>query len=164
MSAVDGYTLPFTATVTDNTTTDANEPCENSDCSNRAYSQCPTFENLSVGQSGAVDNSYASVDLVLQNGSGETIGCYSPCKALNYPTYGGKNLSETSSEAIMYCCPAGITSEECRAGPIVSTEYVSRVHTMCSNTAYAYSYDDTYGLRYCSAASKIHVTFGPNCP
>ena len=26
------------------------------------------------------------------------------------------------------------------------------------------AYDDALGLRHCSAATKVHMTFGPNCP
>lgn len=165
MSTVDGYTLPFTATVTDNTVTDSSAACENSNCASLSFDQCSTTENLSVGQGGVVNAAYASVDLQVKNSSNAIIGCYSPCKALNYPTFGGQNLSETSTEAVMYCCPTPpIDSAACRAGPVASVDYVSRVHTMCSSTSYAYAYDDTFGLRHCSAGSMVSVTFGPNCP
>lgn len=164
MSAVDGYTLPFTAFVIGNTISDASEQCVSSNCSALSFAECPTGENLSVGQGGVTNPAYASVDLQVKNGS-TMIGCYSPCKAMNYPTYGGQNLDEYSTAAVMYCCPTPpISTEECRAGPVVDTQYVSRIHSMCESTTYSYAYDDTYGLRHCSAATLVHVIFGPNCP
>ncbi len=165
MSAVDGYTFPFTATVASNTIDDAGAACVTADCSALSLSQCPTSENLSAGMGGTVNNAYASVNLQVQNGSNVTIGCYSPCKAMNYPTFGGQGLSETSAEAALYCCPTPpVSSDACSAGPVIGTGYVTRVHTQCDNTVYTYAYDDTKGLRHCSAGTMVHVTFGPNCP
>lgn len=165
MSAVDGYTLPFTATITGNTITDSGAPCDPVNCSGLAFNQCPTDIDLSVGQGGSVDPALANVDLQVLNGASTQIGCYSPCKVLNYPTYGGKGLNEDSTQAIMYCCPTPpISSAECQAGPGASNAYVTAIHTMCSNSTYAYAYDDTIGLRHCSAATEVEVTFGPNCP
>lgn len=165
MSAVDGYTLPFTASITGNTITDTGAPCEAANCSSLAFSQCPTSIDLSVGQGGAIDTNYSNVNLKVENGSGTQIGCYSPCKVLNYPTYGGYNLNEDSAQAVMYCCPTPpVSSAECRAGPGAGNSYVTAIHTMCNNTTYAYAYDDNFGLRHCSAGTLVHVTFGPNCP
>ncbi len=165
MSAVDGYTLPFTAIVTGNTISDTSAQCVSSNCSALNFTECPTNEDLSKGEGGVVNPAYASVDLQVINNSNSMIGCYSPCKALNYPTYGGKHLDETSTEAIMYCCPTPpIDTNTCRTGPVVDTHYVSRIHSMCQSTVYSYAYDDTYGLRHCSPQSKVHVIFGPNCP
>jgi len=165
MSAVDGYTLPFTATVTGNTVTDGS--CVNANCANLSFSQCPTTENLSVGEGGVINMNYSSVDLQVLN-SGTMIGCYSPCTALTYPTFGGKALANTSTEAVMYCCPTPpISSSQCSTGPVMlptPVTYVTNVHSMCSNSVYAYAYDDVNGLRHCSAGSLVSVTFGPNCP
>jgi len=164
MSAVDGYTLPFTATVTGNTITDSSAPCQPVDCSLLDFSQCPTDVDLSQGQ-GETDPTYANVNLHVNNASSTQIGCYSPCKVLNYPTYGGYGLNEDSAQAVLYCCPTPpISSSECRAGPGASNEYVTAIHTMCNNSTYAYAYDDNYGLRHCSAGTNVEVTFGPNCP
>ncbi len=164
-SAVDGYTFPFTITVADNTLEDANEPCSNVSCSGLALGSCPTGDNLSAGQSGSSYPEYASEDLRVLNSSNEVIGCYSPCKKFNYPTFDGLGLSETSDPTVMYCCPTPpITSEECKAGPVVNTDYVAAVHSMCGSSVYGYAYDDTLGLRHCSAATKISMTIGPNCP
>lgn len=161
-SAVDGYTLPFNITQSGNTITDGSAPCENVTCASLSIDNCPTSENMSVGQGGTSFPEYASEDLKVMNGSGQTIGCYSPCKKFNYPTYGGLNLSETSDPPVIYCCPTPpISSEECRAGPVVNTGYVTGVHTMCSNTVYGYAYDDSLGLRHCSADTKVEMTFCP---
>lgn len=167
MSAVDGYTLPFTATVTDNALTDTEAPCEPVDCAGLSFDQCPTDIDLSDGL-GITDPTYASVDLRLFNHDAAFVGCYSPCKYLNYPTYGGAGLSESSAQAVLYCCPTPpISSEECRAGPggnIDPNAYVAAIHAMCNNSTYAFAYDDNYGLRHCSAETKVEVTFGPSCP
>ncbi|MFH1875183.1 MAG: hypothetical protein ABH859_08415 [Pseudomonadota bacterium] len=178
MSAVDGYTLPFTTSVTDNTTTDSGAPCEAVDCSSLDFNQCPTTANLSEGRTGTIFPQYASADLRVKNTSDAIIGCYSPCKKFNYPTYDGYGLAEDSDPPIIYCCPTPystdaeceahpdtcVTSAQCRAGPGASNGYVTAIHAMCNNSTYAYAYDDNYGLRHCSAATKVHVTFGPNCP
>jgi hypothetical protein len=157
MSAVDGYTLPFTASITGNTITDTSAPCQAVDCSLLDFAGCPTDINLGTG--------YEHVDLQVNNTTPQQIGCYSPCKVLNYPTFGGYNLSETSSEAVLYCCPTPpVSSAECRAGPGATNAYVTAIHTMCNNSTYAYAYDDNFGLRHCSSATNVDVTFGPNCP
>lgn len=164
MSAVDGYTLPFTSVVTGNTITDSAALCENSNCASLNFNQCSTSEDLSVGQ-GVTTPSLSSVNLQVKNSANAVIGCYSPCKALNYPTFGGMDLSETSPAAVLYCCPTPpISSATCQAGPVANVDYVTSVHSMCSNTVYGYAYDDTLGLRHCSAGSMLNVTFGPNCP
>ena len=162
MSAVDGYTFPFTATISGNTRTDAGQACVEANCAAMSLSQCPTADDLSQGRT-AVHPQYAASNLEVMSG-GVQIGCYSPCKKLNYPTFGGDNLDENSDEAIMYCCPAGVTPEECSAGPVVNTQYVAAVRSMCNRSVYSYAYDDGNGLRQCSAGTMIHVTFGPNCP
>lgn len=158
-SAVDGYTLAYTTSVSGNTL--EGDSCTASDCSSLSLDNCPTAENLSQGQT-QTHSEYSSVDLKVMNDDGTVIGCYSPCKALNYPTYGGKGLDEDSDAAVMYCCPTPpISSAECNAGPIVDTSYVSEVHTACNNSVYTFAYDDATGLRTCSADTKIKMTFCP---
>jgi len=162
-SAVDGYTFPFTATVTDNTLPAS--ICSPVDCSALTMDQCPTNEDLSVGMSGSVNALYSSLDLHLRNNLGELMGCYSPCPALTYPTYGGFGLSNTGTEAAMYCCPTPpVSPSECSAGPVETTQYVARVRSMCGGTVYTYAYDDGDGLRQCSGATKVRLIIGPNCP
>lgn len=167
MSAVDGYTLPFTAQIFGNTLYDSEAPCEPVDCADLSFDRCPTDIDLSQGD-GIVDPTYASVDLRLFDYDSTMVGCYSPCKYFNYPTYGGAGLSETSPQAVLYCCPTPpISSEECRAGPggnVNPNDYVTAIHNMCNDSTYAFAYDDNYGLRHCSPETKIEVTFGPNCP
>jgi hypothetical protein len=164
-SAVDGYTFPFTMTVTGNTIDDAGQPCSNVNCAGLDIASCPTNDDLRAGQGGTDFPQYASEDLRVTNAGSDVIGCYSPCKKFNYPTFGGLGLAEASDPPVIYCCPTPpISAEECRAGPVVNTQYVGGVHTMCSSTTYAYAYDDTIGLRHCSAATLISMTIGPNCP
>jgi len=166
-SAVDGYTLPYTVTVSGNTLSDDTQPCQDLDCSTLSLNNCPTSENLSQGQT-ETHAAYSSEDLRLYNPDDSTtvVGCYSPCKKLNYTaTWGGEGLNEDSDAVVMYCCPTPpISTEECRAGPVVNTEYVAYIHDACTGGVYAYAYDDLNGLHKCSAATLIHMTFGPNCP
>lgn len=162
MSAVDGYTFPFTATITDNT--NSSDICSPTDCSALSMDQCPTHEDLSVGLGDAVTSAYADMSLILQNG-GQIAGCYSPCTLMTYPAYGGLGLSNSSDEAVRYCCPTPPQSPaQCSSGPVETTDYVTQVRSMCHNTVYTYAYDDSDGLRQCSAETKVHIVFGPNCP
>ncbi len=152
-------------TVSGNTVTDSSAPCDAVDCSGLDYTSCPTSEDLSTGEGGSDYPQYADVDLQVKNGADSLIGCYSPCKKFNYPTYGGYGLDEDSDPPVIYCCPTPpISSAECNAGPVVNTQYVNDVHTMCNDTVYGFAYDDALGLRHCSAATKVTVVFGPNCP
>ena len=92
----------------------------------------------------------------VSHGDSTAIGCYSPCKYLNYPTFGGRNQNEDSDPTVMYYCPTPpISSAECSAGPVASTQYVGLIHSACSRTVYAYAYDDSNGLRHCSPATKL---------
>ncbi len=162
-SAVDGYTFPFTASVTENTL--PAEICSPVDCSNLKMDQCPNSENLSVGVGGAASPLYSSVDLHLRNSGGALMGCYAPCTKMTYPTYGGLWLSNSGTEAAMYCCPTPpIGPSECSSGPVETTQYVARVRSMCGGTVYTYAYDDGNGLRQCSGATKVRLIIGPNCP
>ncbi|MBN1283412.1 MAG: hypothetical protein JXA24_06550 [Proteobacteria bacterium] len=165
-SAVDGYTFPFTVAVTGDTLDDQGQPCSAVDCAALSLAECPTADDLSAGQGGTVFPEYADEDLRVKEDAGApVIGCYSPCKKFNYPTYGGLGLGEDTDPPVIYCCPTPpIGAEECRAGPVVGTGYVEHIHTACKKTVYGYAYDDSIGLRRCSAGTKLHMTVGPNCP
>ncbi len=165
-SAVDGYTFPFKVSVSGNTITDSAQPCSEVDCEDLSIDECPTAENLSEGEGGSQFPEYESEDLrVRKSANDPVIGCYSPCKKFNYPTFSGLDLDEDADPPVIYCCPTPpISADECRAGPVVATEYVSSVHSMCNNSVYTYAYDDAIGLRHCSANTKVHMTIGPNCP
>ncbi len=162
-SAVDGFTLPFTVTVTPN----GGSTCNDLNCSTLELSECPSAENLSQGQN-QQHPQYSAVDLkVVDPGNpGVVAGCFSPCKALDYPGWGGQGIqNEQSDEEIMYCCPTPpISSGQCQGGPVPDTQYVGLIHQKCSGGVYGYAYDDGIGLHNCSAATEIEMTFGPNCP
>jgi len=111
-----------------------------------------------------VHQSLASEDLRLVNTTGEVVGCFSPCKLLNYPTWNGAGISESSDEAVMYCCPPPpISPSQCSAGPVATTSYVDAVHNMCGDGIYGFAYDDGIGLHTCPGETKITLTFGPDC-
>lgn len=163
-SAVDGYTLPFNVHVAPNGGAD----CVNLDCGDLLLSDCPTTENLSVGNNGSTTPAYSSLDLQVKDPDkpGTVGGCFSPCKFLDYPGFGGEGLQDESGNAeALYCCPTPpISSAECRAGPVPNTEYVQNIHKSCTGGVYGYAYDDGVGLHTCSAPTNIQMVFGPNCP
>lgn len=167
-SAVDGFTFPYTVEVSGNTRPADSQPCQNIDCTNMDLTRCPTNENLSVGQTGTNYPQYASEDLRVfhPNDPTKVVGCFSPCKKLNYTAvWGGEGQPEQTDPTIIYCCPTPpISAEECRAGPVVNTQYVNLIHAMCTGGVYGYAYDDLQGLHRCSAGTMVHMTFGPNCP
>ena len=41
-----------------------------------------------------------------------------------------------------YCFPHSVTPNDCRSGPVTTTQYVDTVHSLCPQS-YAYSYDET---------------------
>ena len=173
-SAVDGYTLPFKVAVISSggsSCTGADcSTCTNIDCSKLSLDSCPTNEDLSQGRT-ETHTEYASEDLrVKLTGSDTVLGCYSPCKKMNYASnsgYNALNLSETSDAAIMYCCPSNpadpanyISPTECRAGPVAATKYVAAIHSMCpGGGVYAYSYDDVFGLHNCKGGTQFLMTY-----
>jgi hypothetical protein len=154
-SAVDGYSLPFKVTRSG----DPAASCQDIDCSGLNLAACPRDDNLSQGKN-AVHPEYHSLDLRVILSGQETV-CFSPCKKLNYPQFGGLNLGEQTDAVIMYCCPTpGVSSPECREGPVPQTKYVATVHNMCPNT-YAYAYDDLLGGFNCHYHTKLTLTFCP---
>ncbi|RPH83046.1 MAG: hypothetical protein EHM75_12470 [Desulfobacteraceae bacterium] len=98
-SAVDGYSLPFKITRSGDPATS----CQDINCSGLNLAACPKDDNLSQGRT-AVHPEYSSVDLRIILGGQET-ACFSPCKKLNYPQFGGLNLAEQTDAVILYCCP-----------------------------------------------------------
>jgi hypothetical protein len=155
-SAVDGFTMPYTITVSE-----SSDGCSDVTCAMLDQAQCPASEDLSQGltQKFPAD---ANVDLHVANGG----GCFSPCMALTYPTFGGKGIQPPSADAAaLYCCPTPpVSSEQCNAGPVVKTKYVDAVHKMCLDTAYGFAYDDAKGLRQCAPKVEVTMTFCPGVP
>jgi len=161
-SAVDGYTFPYRVTVSAN----GGDACNDLDCSDLLINECPTNTNLSQGFN-LISPQYGSVDLRVMNLSlsSGALGCYSPCKKFNYPTYGGFGLSESSDEAVLYCCPTPpIGPEECRGGPADTMAYTELIHQKCTGGVYGYAYDDGVGLHSCTSSTQIEMVVGPNCP
>ncbi len=174
-SMVDGYTLPYKATVTPPTGKTCSAGPENNviDCSALTFSLCPTDENLSD------DGKYPSQaheDLVLKypntdgTPSATTAGCFSPCSKLTAanwqslpdPPFSGKTYQPADPQAEYYCCPTPpISVDACRQGPGASTGYVNLIHEHCPN-AYAYAYDDVEGNFNCPAGTVYTMTF--YCP
>lgn len=159
-SAVDGYTFPYTISVTGG---DKRSACQPVDCSGLSFAGCPTDEDLS---NNGANPKYAHENMKVVAQDGSQAGCFSTCMKLNYPGWGGVGLNDPAgSVEQMYCCPTPpISSPQCQAGPVVKTKYVNDVHSMCKHTVYGYAYDDGVGLRNCSADVEISMVIGPNCP
>ncbi|CAE8586103.1 unnamed protein product [Polarella glacialis] len=151
-SAVDGYTLPYKLVVNKTTCPRAKDL----DCMGLSTNMCPVAENL--GQAGWQNLK------VTDPHTGKVVGCYSPCGKLAFSNWGnvaGRNAPQ-SEIAKPYCCPTPpVSSEECRTGPVIHTEFVSLIHQKCSNV-YAYAYDDAVGLQVCQAGTTYEWTLG--CP
>jgi Thaumatin family len=82
-------------------------------------------------------------------------------KEWNYPAPYGLGRSEHDQPGLYMCCPTPpVSVEECKAGTILHTDYVKLIHEKCP-TAYAYSYDDDYGLHSCPNDVNYKVTFCP---
>lgn len=128
------------------------------DCSKLALDQCPTAENMGTW-------SAANLNVVKPQGTGESVGCYSPCSKIIFSQWGntfGQGKSASDSEVAPYCCPTPpMSPQACRAGPVRHTQFVQNMHKMCPGV-YGYAYDDGMGLLRCSPATKYIVTF--YCP
>jgi hypothetical protein len=130
-SLVDGFTLPFKIEAL---ATTQMEGCYNVSCANLRADRCPQHEDLSVGNNGAVTNALKDVDLTFRGvdgGSEMPLGCFSPCKKLDFPIVGGGlgYPDETADTSSMYCCPTPpVSPTQCREGPADRTEYGNRVH------------------------------------
>ena len=162
-SAVDGYTFPFTVAVSSND--NPSGTCTNVDCSGLSFTNCPTAENLSQGQTTTYPQ-YENSNLHAVIGSGDTIGCFSTCSKFTAGTNdGGYNISNESDAAVLWCCPTPpITSAECQAAPVATSQYVTAIHQMCPTGAYGYAYDDGIGQHWCLSAVTTEWVLGPNCP
>ncbi|MCB9594596.1 MAG: hypothetical protein H6719_17820 [Sandaracinaceae bacterium] len=151
-SQVDGYTLPFTIVPSAE-----GDGCVTSDCSMLSLAQCPAAEDLSQG---GLYPELSAVDLRVQDGA-DTIACLAPCKMLTYPAPWGLGIPETDPRALPFCCPTPpISPEQCTAGPVATSDYVTRLQTMCPSV-YSYAYDDADGLHTCPAPTQFEVVFCP---
>ena len=168
-SLVDGFTFPYQLNVIGNTAScDYGNGFTGVDASQLDLSRCPTNEDLSNdGEWPSITNPVVnitypldSVDLTFKSPDGSQIlGCYAPCHKTSYGYPFGFGQSESDAPSLWYCCPTQnpanceisqgcVTSAECRAGPVVNTQYVTNIHSMVAN-AYAYTYDDGVGDHNC---------------
>lgn len=141
ISLVDGYSLPV----------DILPSVQQGSC---------TFTHCAVSLDLCPINEIDVGDLrIIKNG--RTVACLSPCKRWNYPYPFGLGLPEDIAPGVYLCCPTPpIWPEECRAGPVIYTEYVRLIHRDCP-TAYSYAYDDEAGLHNCPNNIDFKVTFCP---
>tara|TARA_B110001452_G_scaffold82889_1_gene67806 strand:+ start:423 stop:1421 length:999 start_codon:yes stop_codon:yes gene_type:complete len=152
VSQVDGWTLPYKVEVFGEC--DAPRVI---DCSKLSFDSCPKRENLGP----KVGNQ--TLLLLDPSGSGEVVGCYSPCAKLSYSNWNqGYGFAPETPEAQNYCCPTPpIAPAQCSSGPVIRTAYVQAVHRLCPSV-YAYAYDDGVGLSKCPAGTRYQTTF--YCP
>jgi len=153
VSQVDGWTLPYKVELAG----DCPMAPQTIDCSGLSLSACPADEDL--GRSTGT----TTLRLRDPDGSGKTVGCYSPCAKLTNSHWGqGGSFATDDVEARDFCCPTPpIEPGQCSLGPVVRTQFVAVVHKLCPNV-YAYAYDDGMGLAQCPAGTRYDVTF--YCP
>mmetsp|Transcript_101998 Transcript_101998/g.292676 ORF Transcript_101998/g.292676 Transcript_101998/m.292676 type:complete len:262 (+) Transcript_101998:487-1272(+) len=150
MSLVDGYSVPFKLEVKGDCTR-LQLPFKDMDCKDLSLRECPTAEMLN----GKPMNLKA-----VNPTTGKVAGCYSPCMKLTDDKWGTPVADgPLAPKAAPYCC-AGThgTPEVCKAGPVMNTKYLQRVHTSCP-AAYGYAYDDISATIVCSSTTLYTVTF-----
>lgn len=152
MSLVDGYSVPFKLAVKGDCER-LQKSFEEMDCSKLSLEHCPAKEMLDG----------TSMDLRAINPHTKKVaGCYSPCMKLTDDKWGTPVGGPTSAKAAPYCCAGSHgTPETCKAGPVLSTQYLGNMHSNCP-AAYAYAYDDRSATIVCSATTHYTVTF--YCP
>lgn len=94
----------------------------------------------------------------MKNKCGKPLACLSPCKKWNYPEPFGYGLDEKQDLGRQFCCPEGVSIEECQQGIVLHTQYIQLISHACP-TAYSYSYDDNRGLHKCPSSTSFDVTF-----
>jgi len=169
-SQVDGYTIPYKVTLNGETNkcdcTSSGCGLKTIDATRLDLAKCPSGENLSAG--GAVLNqngrSLTNVDLrLIDKDSNSVLGCLSPCKKLSWEW----GLNEGTVPTLYYCCPTPnpancqigqgcISSEGCRNGPVINTQFVNSIHQMAPGI-YTYAYDDGVGLHACPAETVTYT-------
>ena len=62
---------------------------------------------------------------------------------------------------VSMCCPTPpISVDQCRSGPVVSTQFVKLIRAQCPS-AYSYAYDDIGGNHNCPGATSYDITICP---
>lgn len=129
------------------------------DCSRLTFHVCPHHDHL-----GSAANASAGLDLKVRHpGTGQVVGCYSPCSKLTLRQWAndtqGTLVGPADGAAKAFCCPTPpVSPEQCRAGPIKDTRFVRAVHRTCPGV-YGFSYDDGMGLLQCSPDTHYEMTF-----
>ncbi|CAL1150507.1 unnamed protein product [Cladocopium goreaui] len=158
ISLVDGFTVPFElsihGTCYNGSGTLIQDSQKHIDCSGLDLYHCPAFEDVAGD----------TVDLRATMG-GKVLGCYSPCSKMTLRQWDNDlavGRSPKDHDLLPYCCPTPpVSPEECKAGPIRSTEYVQTLKRMCPGV-YGFAYDDGMGLLRCDSSTKYLFTVG--CP
>jgi hypothetical protein len=173
-SQVDGYTIPYKVTLNGekNKCDCSASGCglDTIDATRLDLSNCPSGDNLSgngavaSARVGNAVKSLTSVDLrMIDTSSNSVLGCFSPCKKMSYDW----GMSEATIPTLYYCCPTPnpanckisegcISSEGCRTGPVINSQYVNSIHQMAPGI-YTYAYDDGVGLHACPAGTVTYT-------
>jgi hypothetical protein len=149
VSLVNGYEIPLEVTPVN----PVGVNCSQSTCT-IPLSDCPTDEDLSQkGRFPALEH----VNLQYKDSGKTLVGCFSPCTILTtMRSEGGFGYVPNSPEANPFCCPPPMTSAECSAGLVVNTTWVKTIHQHCTR-AYAYAFDDAFGLSTCQTPNQSFV-------
>jgi hypothetical protein len=165
-SNVDGYTLPFTLTVTGDILGCSSGSSDHPgiDGSGLDLTQCPSSIDLSydgidrITMADGTSVNLTDVDLRYYS-RGVLVGCYSPCEVLT----SRYQLPANSSPALQYCCPTPpVSSAQCQAYPAANNLYTQAVNRMVPGGTYTFAYDDSNALQSCPAGSvRYLMTFYP---
>lgn len=121
------------------------ELCISTNCQ-MTLDQCPKDERNDLG------------DLSAKGSNDNTVGCLSPCEKWIAPEPWGLAHNEQEGNGRTMCCPADVSSDDCRNGPVVETNYVKLVRDKCKK-AYSFSYDDKAGLHNCPSITSFIINF-----
>lgn len=166
-SNVDGYTLPFTLTVTGDISgcsTGSTQTVPGIDGSGLDLTQCPSSIDLSyegidrITMADGTSVDLTDVDLRYYS-RGTLVGCYSPCEVLT----SRYQLPASSTPALQYCCPTPpVSSAQCQSYPAANNLYTQAVNRMVPGGTYTFAYDDSNALQSCPAGSvRYLMTFYP---
>jgi hypothetical protein len=143
ISLVDGYNLAARITPSG----PQSGSCTTTSCS-LSLAACPTNEIGGLGS-------------LLYAANGTPLWCYSPCDKWTFPTFGGLGKSNQIEPGSAFCCPnPPVSSEECNAGKVVQTQFVTTVRRDCPS-AYSFAFDDEGGNHNCPTTTVFDVVLCP---
>lgn len=119
--------------------------CNRTDC-HLPLGKCPNNEIHGLG------------DLSVKDKTNNTVACLSPCTKWTCPAPFGQGKKKENGDGRMFCCPLGVSPEECQNGLIVQTEYVKLLRSACPS-AYSHGYVFLGKMQHCPTTTNYTVSF-----